>query len=303
MAGVSDLNRSDVNASSNGDASRARFAPTHRRSVRVATPMALASTPRSASVGYMTTKRRGRVSTAKPKADARPETLKTFSATLDEHAGEPVGFDDVVVRLAVTRVAIKQLKAARADLFAHVKRAYEVGHRVVPEAGMELRMTNPGEPTAVRAVASAVAKKADPDAWKRAQVRKRWVAVAAPASVELACPVIETPPTREFIAPAEAVILYKEHPAWEKLRRLADQEEELIERLDKIAANFGWDGEPMVFADGWSVGLVRLQFSSDRLAETDPALFDQLAETSVRQAPSRLVVRRVTDTGDEDDGD
>ncbi|QPX62179.1 hypothetical protein PBI_INDLOVU_64 [Mycobacterium phage Indlovu] len=235
-------------------------------------------------------------------------TLDEFDALLNSERGYPVAFAATVKELAVTRAQIKQLDAARSEVFEHVKRAYELGHRVVGSTGYELRQTSPGEPSAYRAVASAVAKKADPEAWRRAQAAKRWVQVKCPPAFELAIPVIDTPSVPEFLPPDQATILYREHPAWKRRRWLAQDEERLIGSLEKIAAEFGWDGGetdgPVTFTDGWSVQLRTTQYSSERLAETDPALFDALAETKVKQASPRIVVRHADEHDmDELDGE
>lgn len=235
-------------------------------------------------------------------------TLDEFDAALTSEHGHPTGFAATVRELAVTRAQIKQIDAARAEVFEHVKRAYDVGHRAVGGTGYELRQTTPGEPTTYRAVASAVCKKADPKAWQRAQAAKRWVQVKPPPAFELAIPVIDTPAVPDFLPPDQATILYREHPAWKRRRWLADDEERLIGSLEKIAAEFGWDGGetdgPVTFTDGWSVQLRTRQYSSERLAEVDPALFDQLAEVKTKQTPARVVVARAEEREwDELDGE
>lgn len=243
----------------------------------------------------------------KPKGDVRPETLKQFSADLDAHAGRVVGFERMVTDLARTRAAVKQMKAARAAVHAHVKRAYEIGHRVISGTGLELRQTQPGYPVTYLAVDSAAAKKADKAAWARAQARERWVQITPPSSFVLRLRLPELPEARDFIPPAEAVVLYAEHPAWDYLKALMDDEKALINKLDKLAADFGWDGGetdgPLVFADGWTAQLARRVYSSERLAEIDPALFKALAVTKVKQAAVRVYVAQADGGGEHDEYD
>lgn len=234
-----------------------------------------------------------------PKGDVRDETLAQFSAELNEHAGRKVGFEYMVRSLAVSRAQRKQIEAVRAEVFVHVKRAFEIGHRVIPDTGLELRETAVSPAVTYRAAESAAVKKADKAAWQRAQVRERWVSVRPPADLDV--PVIGVPTVPGFLPPAEATMLYHDHPAWEKLRFLREDEKTTVDRLEKTAADFGWDGDPLIFADGWTVQLARYVFSSEALAANDPALFDQLAVVKARQAARRVYVRTSEDDGYEGD--
>ena len=248
----------------------------------------------------MTTTRTGRRARPKKKApstaDQRPETLAAFSAELDSHAGRAVGFADLVADLARTRAQLAQLKAARAAVFEKVKEGYLAGHRSA--AGYQLKQTDPGEAVIYRAAESAKVKKADPAAWRAAQAEVGFVQVKPPASVRLAVPEVAVPEVGERAGLEAVVKVYKEAPAWELMRGLRDAEVELITRLDKLAADFGWDGLPLTFADGWTVGLRRRQFSSERLAEVAPELFELLAVAKVRQAPARVYVAKPGDTSE-----
>ncbi|QFP96346.1 hypothetical protein SEA_APEX_61 [Mycobacterium phage Apex] len=258
-------------------------------------------------IAMTTTTRRTTKKAQPPKGDVRTETLAQFSAALDEHAGKPVGFMDMVEGLYRVRAQKAQLEEARTTVFSHVKQAYEVGHRVLPGTPYELKMTNPkaGEP--YRAVSSAEVKKADPAAWRRAQAPTRFVQVKAPAGAAAAVPVIDAPDGSGFMDPVTAAVTYKEHPAWTVLRGLRDEEQDLLDRLDKVAADFGWDGGaadgPLVFADSWSVQLVRTQFSSEKLAIVAPEVFDRLAVTKTKQAPARMFIGKANASEDYDDAE
>jgi hypothetical protein len=242
-----------------------------------------------------------------PKGHLRPETLAQFSAKLDAHFGEPVGFADAVTQLYITRRKAAHLKAARKPFHEQCKGGYALGHRVIPGTGYQIKQRSPGEPTTYKAVESATAKAANKQAWLRAHIEVPYVQVSPPAAVaealrgeiEVAVPSIGSCRTL-----AQAAVTYKEHPAWEQLAQLRLAEAELIDTLDKIGANAGWDGgvdEPEVFADGWVVRLRRTQFNSDRLAEVAPDVFNQLAVTKVRQSPGAIVITPV-DEDDDDDG-
>lgn len=228
------------------------------------------------------------------KGDVRKETLAQFSAALDEHAGRPVGFSDMVADLYRVRAQKAQLEEARTVVFSHVRQAYEVGHRVLPGTPYELKMTSPkpGEP--YLAVASADVKKHDPAAWRRAHAPNRFVQVKAPSGAAAAVPVLDAPDGTQFMGPVQAAQVYKEHPAWAVLKGLRDEEQELLDRLDKVAADFGWDGGaaegPLVFADSWSVQLVRTQFSAEKLAAVAPDVFERLAVAKTRQVTPHVFI-------------
>ncbi|AHB79380.1 hypothetical protein JAMAL_60 [Mycobacterium phage JAMaL] len=237
-----------------------------------------------------------------PKGTVRTETLAQFSAALDDHAGQPVGFDVLVRKLFTARAQIKQLEDARKGVFEHVKNAYELGHRVV--GGYELKVSHPAPGEPYQAVSSAEVKKQAPAAWRRAQAVVPWVSVQAPAAVAAAVPVIEAPDGSGFMAPEAAVLTHREHPAWKKIKLLKDIEQDAIAALEKLGAEFGWDGDAQVFADGWQVQLNRVQFSAEKLRELEPDVFDRLAVTKVRAVSPRVYIGKIsTDEADEMDGE
>ena len=251
-----------------------------------------------------TTTRKTPRKAAAPKGDVRAETLAKFSTALDRHAGAKVGFAAAVRELYAARVQLAILKEARSAVFHHVKHAYEIGHRVVGETGYEIAMSAPGEAVAYRAVESAAVRKANPAAWRAAQSFVPYVQVKAPSSAQQRASgglEIALPEAVDFLAPAEAVVLYRAHPAWALARALRATETEVLAKLDKLAAEFGWDGDLKVFSDGWSIQLRRLQFNADKLALTAPEVYEALAVDKVRQAPSRCYVRRVDGSDDRED--
>jgi hypothetical protein len=237
-----------------------------------------------------------------PKGTVRTETLAQFSGALDDHAGQPVGFDALVRKLYTTRAQLKQLEEARKAVFEHVKRAYDVGHRVV--GGYELKMTNPAPGEPYRAVSSAEVKKQAPAAWRRAQAVVPWVSVQAPAAVAAAVPVLDVPDGSGFLPPEQAVLIHREHPAWQRIKLLREVEQDTIGALEKLGAEFGWDGDEQVFADGWHVQLNRVQFSAEKLRELEPEVFDRLAVTKTRAVSPRVYIGKISsDDMDEIDGD
>lgn len=243
---------------------------------------------------------KGRKATRKAPEDARTESLAEFARLVDEHYGRAVGFDALVTELARARAQIAQLKAARDDVFAVVKARFEEGHRIAGP-GVELRLTAAGEATIVKAVESAAVKKANPAAWRRAQADVPYVQVKAPAAAKLAVELIETPTVNEDWSVEQAVAVYQGDPAWARLKELRIEEQDTLTRLDKLAADFGWDGHPITFADGWSIGLRRKQFSADKLAELEPEVFAELAITKVRQATPRVYIASTSADGATDE--
>ena len=253
------------------------------------------------SVNAMTTTTRKTTKKA-PKGTVRTETLAQFSQELDDHAGQPVGFDVLVRTLYTTRAQLKQLEEARKEVFEHVKRAYDIGHRVV--GGYELKVSNPAPGEPYRAVSSAEVKKLAPAAWRRAQAVVPWVSVQAPQAVAAAVPLLDVPESSGFMPPEQAVTTHREHPAWKRIKLLREVEQDTIGALEKLGAEFGWSGDAQVFADGWTVQLNRVQFSADKLREVDPEVFDRLAVTKVRATSPRVYIGKISsDDTDEMDGD
>lgn len=236
-----------------------------------------------------------------PKGDVRPETLAQFGRILDDIAEREVGFAKTVNTLYVVRTQLGRLKDARAEVFAHVKRAYEIGHRGLGGTPYELRQTAPGPITAYRAVESAVCKKANVAAWRRAQAVVPFVQIKAPSSVVVP-DAVQVPDASGFMDPMTAAVTHREHPAWAVGKQLRERERYLLTRLEEIGAEFDWPGDLKVFSDGWSAQLTREQFSSDRLAEVDREVFDALAVMKVRQTPPRIYVARRDDDADGADG-
>ncbi|AOT27278.1 hypothetical protein KNT58_gp61 [Mycobacterium phage Fortunato] len=259
------------------------------------------------SVNAMTTTTRKTTKKAQPpKGDVRSETLAQFNRELIEYGGYDPGFDGLVETLYATREAIRQLAGARKNLFEHIKGYHRGADVAVPGTEYVVRQTEAGPATTYRAVSSAAAKKADPAAWRRAQVLTGFVQVKAPAAVAAAVPVEDVPALchlEKGVGLTEAVAAYKDAPAWARLKELRAVESETLGRLEKLAAEFGWDGDLKVFADGWSVQLKRVQYSSDALAVVDPELFDRLAEVKLRQAAPRVYIGKPGDTDGAEDAD
>ena len=126
----------------------------------------------------------------------------------------------------------------------------------------------------------------------------------APAAVAAAVPEEAVPELCNLdkgVGLREAVLAYKEAPAWQRLKALREAEQETLGRLEKLAAEFGWDGDLKVFADGWSVQLKRQQYSSEALAAVAPDVFEKLAVVKVKQAPARVYVGKPGDTDGAED--
>lgn len=241
------------------------------------------------------------------KTQVRSETLAEFAASLDEHAGTQVGFVEMVRELWQTRSVIKELAAARSALFDKIKAAHAEGARQVGDTGYELRSTSPsGETMTYRAVTSEACKRANVAAWTAAQVPVKFVQVKAPGTEQVplddateAAAMIKATAAR--LPLDKAVLAYKEHTAWQRLRDLKKAEVDAQDRLEKLAAEFGWNGLPITFADGWTVGLKRRQYSSEYLAESNPEMFARLAVWKTRTLMPHVIVAKIAADNDEID--
>jgi hypothetical protein len=244
----------------------------------------------------MQSKRRRRSAASsdpKPTGTLRSETLAAFGQLLDNHAGEEVGLAAAVETLYAARYQARALAAARKVLLEKVKAAHALGVVSVPGTPYLLKETSPGRAQQYLAVPSNVAKSANKPAWQRAHVAKSWAQVQPPvvAAARLQAAVtLDIPDVSRMSTLTLAATAYREHPAWERLKKLYAEEKTAKERLEKIAADHGWDGLPLTFADGWVIGLRREQYSSERLAEIEPEMFDRLAELKIKQFGPRVYV-------------
>lgn len=220
---------------------------------------------------------------------ARPETLDEFSAALDDHLNADVGFADAVRDLWVTRQRLANLESARRETFEHVKTAFHTGTRVVGE--FELRETARREPEVYRAVEAAVVKKHAPAAYAAARTLVSRVSVSAPRGSADLVPRDRVPKLPKTVTAEAAVRAYKSD-LFSLIKLLKSEEVDLLGRLEKIAAEAGWDGTEQVFADGWKAALKREQFSGERLREIDPDLWDRLAVTKVREQQPRVYLAK-----------
>ena len=129
----------------------------------------------------------------------------------------------------------------------------------------------------------------------RSQLALLWNTAAA-------VPVLDVPESGGFMPPEEAVRTHRDHPAWKRIKLLRQVEQDTIAALEKLGAEFGWDGDAQVFSDGWTVQLNRVQFSADKLRELEPEVFDRLAVTKVRATSPRVYIGQISsDDNDEID--
>lgn len=228
-------------------------------------------------------------------ADVRPETLAQFDAEVRQQ----IGIDDfaaTVQALWVARQRIAALERARKEAYEQVKVAYDSGTRLA--AGWEIRVSRGGQPEVYRAVDSAEVKKRAPAAYAAARTLVRRVSVTAPKGAEPPLPKDRVPRLPKVVTAEAAMRAYKSED-FGLLKQLRDDETDLVGRLEKIAADAGWDGEEIVFADGWKAATHRRQFSGERLREIDPDTWNKLAVTKVRENRPRVYVAK---PGADDDG-
>lgn len=236
----------------------------------------------------------------------RIETLMAFSRSLDAHAGTSVGFVDAVVELAAVRARKAVIDARRKQIFEVVRVKFERGDLVAGEGRM-LAQTEPTPVVTTRAVPADVVKKRSLVLWESARVAKPFVQVKPPKllassmaneAVQAVGALPPVPDARRAVH--DVVALYEAVPPTTELRA---REKSLVERLRLIGATYGWDGLPLEFSDKWTVGLDRLEFSSDRLREIDPRLWDALAVEKPTGGFQRVYVHKAEGIELDDDGE
>lgn len=247
--------------------------------------------------------RRTRPSSAFSNVDRRPITLAEFSRQLAEHAdlsGRSVTFMSHLVELAGARADIATLKKRRALIFEQIKHRYATGVTSTSDGLCELRMSRAAPSTTVRTVDSDVAKRTDPDAWLAARVvvprvvvrvpqEKEWDTRGAgsPLGIAPGC-LPRLPAVPRAVDNLDRCVAAYRHRVFDRLEALHHDETVWVGRLETIADEYGWDGMPIAFSDGWSVGLRTLRFDSDRFAELQPTLFDELATEKTRGGSTRI---------------
>ncbi|AYP70051.1 hypothetical protein I5G62_gp65 [Mycobacterium phage CRB2] len=249
-----------------------------------------------------TTKRKGVGPTKKARRATETvydETLAEFSRALDSHLHRPAGFAEAVLELHRIRRTRAILRERRSEIFSRLREHAERGNtfvRISDTEAYELRRTTPAAQTVTKTVTSAAAVKAGAGLWEAARVITPYVQVKSPVGAvpDLPLPAMpEVPPSG--VSLAGAVAAYRSVPKDAELR---NQEEEIITALEKIAADAGWDGEPVTFGDGWVVGLRRKEYSSDQLKANDPAAWDALATPVIKGGHSRLYLAKVNAAGE-----
>lgn len=224
-------------------------------------------------------------------------TLVQFDAAVDAHAGSPQLFAATMRGLRMVRAEAAALASRRAEVFDVLKDYYARGITTDRGTHLVLKQTTPKPGRVHRAVPSAVLKKACPTLWEQAKVRVPYVqaksaeptAVVSSVRVPRGCrlaTVIEV--YQGFAEPAAA---------------LRASEASMVARLKKIGADNGWDGLPIEFSDGWLVGLERMQYSSDRLAEIAPETFAALAVDVQRASSPQVFIHDALATECEDEAE
>ena len=221
--------------------------------------------------------------------DRRAETLAEFSDAVDEFYGEPMAFAETVTRLAAARADIARLEQRRGEIRAVRDQRFKQGTSVVRmgSGGVYLYETEVKVPTRRNAPSAAV-KKADPAAWEAAKVWKPFVRAVAPESVVLPLRTFAMPPVPTNRHGMAAIIRSYESPVFDLLGDLREVEREAVATLQRIRLSTDWDGSPITFADRWAVGLQRLQYDSDRLAQVAPDLWRELATESGGGTSTRI---------------
>lgn len=228
----------------------------------------------------------------------RQETLAEFTAALSEHAGQLVPFMSSVVELTQTRAAVKLLKERRALIFEQIKRHYASGVTITSNGETVLRTSRPAPMVTVRTVESDTVKRRYPKVWQANRIAVPRVAVTAPTTYWLEVPVPKLPAVPAPSASLDRCVAAYRNRAFDRFESLRRDETVLISRLTSIADDYGWDGLPIAFADGWTVGLASLRFDAETLRQAAPDVFEELAVDKTRGGSTRLYLAR---PGDDDE--
>ena len=226
-------------------------------------------------------------------------SLAEFSATVDEHLGYEAGFADAVAGIHEARVLAAWAGDRRTAYYRKLEEFYlrcaaqDVDAPVVatPEGQKVLRQVTTKQ-YVEQTVPSAKARKADPAAWERARVPVRRCSVAAPEDFAVDRARVSLPVLPAAWMDTGALITGYKSPKFAVIARLRDTENELRLRLEKIAADSGWDGGentgPLVFADGWQVRLRERRYSSEAFKKANPQAWRRLAVSIERGGITRL---------------
>ncbi|WIC90041.1 hypothetical protein SEA_SISKO_59 [Gordonia phage Sisko] len=217
-------------------------------------------------------------------------------------------FAELALSLWRARKARALAKQQREPIHKLITEAYERG---AGQVGMLVDQRGMGEGFTVRkrrveavsggprSVSSAAAKRANARLWKASQVRRDRVAVAVPETVgepthrELGVRRLDMPDAHnrwDLSQMIDKYMLVKDAP----FAQAEDEAKHALMVYSQInlgylapehpdAGSARWDGRPIEFGDGWTVGLTSMQFSSDRLRQLDPVAFDRLATEQNRK--------------------
>ncbi|AEJ92826.1 hypothetical protein SEA_FOZZIE_66 [Mycobacterium phage Fozzie] len=217
----------------------------------------------------------------------RPDTLGEFSIAVDEYFGREVGLYETVVNLAAVRFDIARLSERRSQLFDEIKARHARGQRLANLGGGGGRVylyESVARRAPKRSVPSAVIKKADPKLWEAAKDWAPFVRAGAPKSIidngELPHGSYRLPPPPHVRDDLDTIVQRYRSEVFDEIRRLGQRESEIVDALNKIRDTTDWDGSPILFADGWEVATRRWQYSSDKLKEIAPGIWDRLAQES-----------------------
>lgn len=233
--------------------------------------------------------------------DIRRETLTEFSAAVDEHYGKAMGLIDTVRTLAAARTDIARLEARRKEIGAVRDQRFKQGTTIVRTGRGDGVYLYTSSTTSARkkAVGSAAAKKADQALWLQARTWKPFVRAAAPSGVVLPLGTYKLPPVPTRQHDMAMVLSFYGAPCFDVLSDLRERERTAVARLHQLRAQTDWDGAPITFADGWEIGLHRLQYDDEKLRQIAPELWERLAvmtggtvSTRVRTMDLSLAIER-----------
>lgn len=219
-------------------------------------------------------------------------SLYQHSDQINQALGKNVAYATTVMARYDVAAMIKALQTARRPLTQLLAtrlnrdpEAAALGERMItlPD-GTAVLYRRQREGQRERRIAPAeVVKRRYPKLYEASKTLVNYRRVTAPRGY---LPTMELPhpiprplhPDTQAAMSTEAVAALTRLPVFDTLTALHQQLVHLDQQLENIAAQTNWDGQRIRYTDGWAVELRRVQYSSDKLAEIAPEVFDQLAE-------------------------
>ena len=207
----------------------------------------------------MTTTTRKSPKAKGPAVTVLAESLDEFAAQMDAHLGRPTGFADAVRdwrKHTDVANALDSRKPYRQAIHDKLDRYIGTDQAVVEGQPLQHRRVGGGTRRVLR---SATVSKAHPELWAAARPALRIMAVKHHLAV---VPTLRVPRMRTA-AEAWAALKLAQTRATEARKAAEAAREVFLTAVDECADV--WSGEPMLTADGWTVGINEQQRFNEAL--------------------------------------